>query len=77
LGFKRYSEEGAGVEPIIWIPACDWCLGRIAGSNGKIAGAQPAICEQCGELFLAARYGQKFCSARCRARSWRDGRLVG
>jgi hypothetical protein len=55
---------------IEWI-TCDRCLEREAG-RGKVAGSQPAVCLQCREPFEATRQAQKFCSASCRARAWRE-----
>ena len=60
---------GGGV--IMWI-TCDRCRERLAGREQGVAGAQPAVCLQCREPFEATRQQQKFCSASCRARSWRE-----
>jgi protein-arginine kinase activator protein McsA len=78
-GFRRYAAEGEdlsryeGDDVLRWIPACDWCLQREAG-RARVTGVQPAVCLQCREPFEATRQGQRFCSASCRARAWRQSR---
>jgi hypothetical protein len=39
--------------------------------KARIVGAQPLICEGCGEPYIASRMSQRFCSTRCRCSSWR------
>jgi hypothetical protein len=67
----EYDDYEGAIE---WV-TCDWCLELMAG-RGRIAGSQPAVCEQCREPFEATRQAQKFCSASCRARSWRARRAA-
>jgi hypothetical protein len=67
LRFPPLRERGDDV--ITWI-TCDRCLARLAG-RGELVGSQPAVCLECRDPFQATRQAQKFCSASCRASSWR------
>jgi hypothetical protein len=67
----EYDDYEGAIE---WV-TCDWCLERMAG-RGRIAGAQPAVCQECRKPFEATRQAQKFCSASCRARFWRARRAA-
>jgi hypothetical protein len=46
--------------------------------QARTRGPQPAICgyEGCRRPFTASRLGVKFCSSSCRARAWREQRVV-
>jgi hypothetical protein len=41
-----------------------------------LSGRHPEVCDECGEPFVAVREWQRFCSDRCRLRSWRSSRRL-
>jgi hypothetical protein len=68
-----YRGETEGDDVIEWIPLCDWCRARLEGSTPQVG---TVACAECGEAFEPSRYGQRFCSAACRARAWRVRRAA-
>jgi hypothetical protein len=59
---------------------CDRCedrrLAAVLKRDRAVRGAQPAVCVECREPFMASRRAVKFCSSSCRARQWRGVRLA-
>jgi hypothetical protein len=58
------------------------CRGRQIAADARrerkarIVGAQPLICEGCGQPYLARRISHRYCSSACRLQAWRGRQRI-